>query len=202
MKLLFATPSPFARKALILVHELDSDSQVELVPSGAITPVSNNDDVNSVNPLGMIPALVTDDGQHLFDSTVICEYVNDHFGGSFYPTDHAAKYQSLKLQSLCDGMMDLMVAVRYETALRPAELQWQTFIDHQFEKVDRGLAVLESSVPQFSETLTIGEVAVACALGYLDFRYADKDWRTQHPALTAWLAQIQQRDSIQRTLPT
>ena len=202
MKLLYAVPSPFARKAVILAHELDTDGEIALTPSGAITPVSNNDSVNTVNPLGMIPALVTNDGQHLFDSTVICEYINDHFNGPFYPSLTAEKYRALKLQSLSDGIMDLLVAIRYETALRPAELQWPTYIEHQFEKVERGLAALEADVPQFSEDFTIGEVAVVCALGYLDFRYPTHDWRTPNPQLSAWFTAVQPRDSIQRTIPS
>lgn len=201
MKLVYASPSPFARKAVILVHELDTNGVVELVPSGAITPVSNNEQVNTINPLGMIPALVTDDGQHLFDSTVICDYINGYFDGPFFPQESPEKYRSLKLQSLCDGIMDLLVAIRYETALRPAELQWPVFVEHQFEKVDRGLASLEGIADQLNDNFTIGEVALVCVLGYLDFRFAERGWRSAHPQLAAWFEAASARDSVKRSVP-
>ena len=201
MKLYSLAASPFARKARILVIELGLEQRVEIVNPGTVTPVSNNDKLNTQNPLGMIPVLLLDDGQSLSDSRVICEYLDHMVGGSFFPGDESQRFKALGLQSLADGIMDLSVAVRYETAMRPEELQWQNWIDHQQEKISRSLDALESRCRSFADSPTIGEVSVACALGYLDFRFSDNDWRSTRPMLNDWFQQFMQRKSLVATIP-
>ena len=201
MKLIFAPASPFARKVRVLIIELGIDDSVTLVDAGAVSPVSNNVDLNSVNPLGMLPALQLDNGDSLSDSPLICEYLNDLADGPFFPSDANRRFRTLGLQALADGMLDLSVALRYETTFRPEQLRWQTWIDFQNEKVRRGLDKLESICNQFEPTPLIGKVTVACVLGYLDFRFADLDWRTGHPALTDWFEQIMLRESLANTKP-
>ena len=201
MKLISLPASPFARKARIIIIELGLQDLVEIVDPGAVTPISNNGDLNNINPLGMIPALVMDNGGALYDSAVICEYLNQIGNGDLYPSEMNARYRALQLHSLANGMMDLSVATRYETAMRPAELQWQTFITHQEEKVSRGLTMLEQQCESFSDELTIGELTVACALGYRDFRYNHVDWRADHPKLTQWFEVIMARESFSSTIP-
>lgn len=201
MKLYSLAASPFARKARILVIELGLEQQVEIVNPGAVTPISNNDGLNTHNPLGMIPVLLLDNGQSLSDSRVICEYLDHVGGGSFFPGGESQRFNALGLQSLADGIMDLSVAVRYETAMRPEELQWQNWIDHQQEKISRSLDLLENQCDSFAESPTIGEITVGCALGYLDFRFADHDWRSSRPQLDAWFQQLMQRQSLAATVP-
>jgi len=201
MKLIFAPASPFARKVRALIIELNLQDSVALVDAGAVSPVSNNGDLNSVNPLGMLPALQLDNGESLSDSPLICEYLNDLADGPFFPSDANRRFRTLGLQALADGMLDLLVALRYEAAFRPEQLRWQTWIDFQNEKVQRGLDKLESSCNQFEPTPLIGEITVACALGYLDFRFADLNWRTGRPALTGWFEKIMLRESLANTRP-
>ena len=201
MKLINADASPFARKVRVLVLELGLQDSVTLVDPGPVTPVSNNDTLNAINPLGMIPALEMDDGDSLYDSPVICEYLNQVAGGPFFPSETRRRFQTLQLQALADGILDLSVGLRYETAMRPQELQWQTWTDNQNAKIERGLDALESRCGQFESPPLIGEITVACALGYRDFRFADNDWRTGRPALTQWFEQMMQRDSLASTAP-
>jgi glutathione S-transferase len=201
MKLIFAPASPFARKVRVLIIELGLQDSVTLVDAGAVSPVSNNGDLNSVNPLGMLPALKLDNGDSLSDSPLICEYLNDLADGPFFPSDANRRFRTLGLQALADGMLDLSVALRYETTFRPEQLRWQTWIDFQNEKVQRGLDKLESICNQFEPTPLIGEITVACVLGYLDFRFADLDWRAGRPALTDWFEQIMLLESLANTRP-
>jgi len=150
----------------------------------------------------MVPALELDDGSSLYDSPVICEYLNQLADGPFFPADAGRRFQTLGLQALGDGILDLSVALRYETAVRPEALRWQDWIDHQNEKIARGLDALETKCEQFETSPLIGEITIACALGYRDFRYADDDWRLGRPALTAWFEAIMQRESLQQTIPS
>ena len=202
MKLVSVTASPFVRKVRALIIELGLQDTVILQDPGAVTPVSNNPDLNAINPLGMVPALELDDGSNLYDSPVICEYLNQIADGPFFPADTARRFQTLGLQALGDGILDLSVALRYETAVRPEALRWQEWIDHQNEKIARGLDALEAKCEQFEASPLIGEITIACALGYRDFRYADDDWRAGRPALAAWFEAIMQRESLQQTIPS
>lgn len=201
MKLISLPASPFARKARVMIIELDLQDTVEIVDPGVVTPVSNNDGLNDINPLGMIPSLVLDNGESLYDSPVICEYLNHVSVGSVFPSETDARFKALQLQALADGMMDVSVALRYELAMRPAELHWQAFIENQGEKISRCLVQLEKQCDEFSNEPTIGEFTVACALGYRDFRFGDMDWRAEHPKLAAWFATIMQRESLASTIP-
>jgi len=201
VKLLTVSASPFARKVEVLLRELDLLERVTLHNPGAVTPVSNNEDLNAVNPLGMLPALELDNGDCLYDSAVICEYLNQLADGPFFPSDPERRFATLRLQALADGILDLSVALRYETALRPEALRWQDWIDHQGEKIERALDALERACERFESAPTIGEITVACALGYRDFRFADKDWRPGRAALAGWFEDIMQRDSLSSTLP-
>jgi len=202
MQLITADASPFVRKVRVLILELGLQDSVTLVDPGSVNPVVNNANVNAVNPLGMIPALELDDGDSLYDSAVICEYLNQLADGPFFPSDSSRKFRTLRLQALGDGILDISVALRYQTALRPPELQWQEWIDNQIAKVERGLDALEAGCNQFEASPLIGEITVACALGYRDFRFADNDWRAGRPELTRWFEQMMQRDSLANTVPS
>jgi glutathione S-transferase len=201
MKLFSLPASPFARKVRVLILELGLQDSVALQDPGAVTPVSNNASLNAINPLGMLPALELDNGGCLYDSPVICEYLNQVAAGPFFPADPQKRIDALCLQALGDGILDLSVALRYETALRPEALRWQSWIDHQHEKVERGLDLLEARCTGFASSPLIGEITVACALGYRDFRFENMDWRADRPALSDWFEQMMQRDSLARTRP-
>ena len=202
MKLVSVTASPFVRKVRTLILELDLQDSVTLLDAGAVSPVSNNAQLNAVNPLGMVPALELADGSSLYDSPVICEYLNQIADGPFFPADAERRFRTLGLQALGDGILDLSVALRYETFVRPQALRWQEWIDNQNAKITRGLDALETRCAKFEAAPLIGEITIACTLGYRDFRYAEDDWRTGRPALAAWYEQIMERESLQQTVPS
>ncbi len=202
MKLITAAASPFVRKARVLILELGLQDVVTLVDPGPVNPVASNDTLNAINPLGMIPALELDNGDSLYDSAVICEDLNQLADGPFFPADSDRRMQTLRLQALGDGILDISVALRYETAMRPEEMRWPDWIENQNTKVERGLDVLETGCSQFESSPLIGEITIACALGYRDFRFADNDWRAGRPALTQWFAQMMQRESLASTIPS
>jgi glutathione S-transferase len=111
------------------------------------------------------------------------------------------RWQALRLQALCDGILDAAVLIRYESAVRPQSSRWQDWIDAQRGKIEGGLAALESAQPGFSARFGIGQVGAACVLGYLDFRFPEIDWRSGHGGLKAWFAEISGRPSIRDTIP-
>jgi glutathione S-transferase len=200
MKLFHSPTSPFVRKCLVVAHELGLTSRIELVAS-APHPVNRDAAVVTHNPLGKIPTLVTDDGAVLYDSRVVCEYLDSVAGGGLFPRDGAARWQALTLQSLGDGLLDAGVLVRYETFARPEPLRWPDWIAGQTEKLTAGLAVIEAHAAGFAGRLDIGTITLGCALGYLDLRYASLAWRDRHPATAAWFAGFAQRPSMLATRP-
>lgn len=201
MKLLYSPPSPFARKARILIHELNLSDKVSCVDVGLITPVSSSDEVLTANPLGLIPVLYLNDTETLYDSTVICEYLDNFGEGSFFPTEFEERIPALKLQALADGLLDMAVALRYEVVIRPLKMQWFDWQQNQINRIELTLNELENQQSLFSEKLTIGELTVACALGYLDFRFAELNWRESRAELSRWYEGVSHRPSIQSTEP-
>jgi glutathione S-transferase len=200
MKIYYSSTSPFVRKCLVSAHELGLRERLELVPAAA-HPVNRDPAVVAVNPLGKIPALITDDGTVLFDSRVICEYLNMLGGGHLIPSSGPARWRVLTDQTLADGILDAAVLTRYETAARPESLRWDAWIRGQLEKVTCGLAQLERRAGELAGRIDVGTIAIGCALGYLDFRYASMSWRDQHPAMAAWYAELAQRESMATTRP-
>ncbi|AQZ35570.1 glutathione S-transferase [Pseudomonas sp. LPH1] len=195
MQLIYAAASPFARKVRVLAAETGLLDRIELLDT-AVLPTTLNERVNALNPLGKIPVLLTDDDQVLYDSRVICEYLDTlHAGAKLLPSG-AARWQVLRLAALADGLMDAALLARYERGVRPAELQWAAWLDGQLGKVQRSLAELERQVERLQGPLDLGQIGVACALGYLDFRFADLDWRAAHPGLAAFQQTFAQRASM------
>lgn len=197
MKLYFNPASPFVRKVRVTAHELGVSERIELI-SIALTPVSPHDALRSDNPLGKIPALVLDDGTVLYDSPVICEYLDTLVGGNrIFPASGAARWTALRRQALADGVMDAAVLTRYEEAVRPKELRWQNWVDGQFLKIRTALDSLERE--NLDGTFNIGTIAIACALSYLDLRFEGEGWRTSRPRLAAWAAALAKRPSLAAT---
>jgi glutathione S-transferase len=176
--------SPFGRKARIAVSVLGLDGKVKVEPATTQDP---SDPVRQQNPLGKVPVLVLDDGSAIFDSPVILEYL-DHLagGGKIIPTDFKARIDALRLQALADGLMDASILIVYEGRYRPAEKHEQKWLDLQAGKIDRALAALEAAPPGLDAPPTIGQITLACALGYREFRFPGT-LKKSCPRLTGWL---------------
>ncbi|WP_298727712.1 glutathione S-transferase [uncultured Ferrovibrio sp.] len=200
MKLYYSPTSPYVRKVTALAMETGLDAKIERVPV-TTTPVEQSPDLANANPLVKVPALVTDEGLHLFDSRVICEYLDGlHQGPKFFPTG-AARWIALREQALGDGLLDAALLVRYEGFLRPEDKRWTAWSDGQMKKLRGALAEIEKLAPSFGNRVDIGTVTIACALGYLDFRYAHLDWRKDYPQAAAWAATFFERPSLKATVP-
>lgn len=200
MRIFYSPLSPFVRKCLVCAHELGLFERLELIPAAA-HPVNRDRSVVAVNPLGKVPTLVTDEGTVLYDSRVICEYLNALGDGRLLPAQGAPRWKVLEEQSLADGIMDAAILTRYETAVRPEHLQWKEWVSGQLDKVTCGLAALEPRARSFSERVDLGTIAIGCALGYLDFRFGSLGWREKYPDTSVWFDRFAKRDSMMSTRP-
>ncbi len=186
MMMLRSSPSsPFGRKVRIAVSLLGFDGDVKIEPADT-TDV--NDSVRAQNPLGKIPVLIAEDGVAYYDSRVILDYLDDRAGGGkILPRDPKARLAALRLQALCDGILDASILTIYETRWRKADAHEPKWLEHQAGKVARALAALEAAPPALDAGLpNVGQIALACVLGYRDFRFGG-GWRSDHPRLVAWL---------------
>ena len=201
MKIYFSPASPFVRKCMVVAHELGLESRIEKLPSAA-GPVNRDRTIIPSNPLGQVPTFFTDDGQVLYDSRVVCEYLNELGGGDLIPREGSRKWLALTEQSLADGILDAALLSRYEQALRPAEFRWDSWVGGQMDKVKCGLDHFEAGMAGArAQAIDIGTLTLACALGYLDFRFADLGWREGRPVLAAWFKEMSERPSIKATAP-
>jgi len=199
MKLYFSPASPYVRKVRITAHELGLGGDIELI-SISLTPVNPHEGVLSSNPIGKIPALILDDGSALYDSPVICEYLDALAGGNrIFPASGAARWTALRRQALADGIMEAAVLIRYEQAVRPRELRWEEWVKGQFLRIRTALDTLEKE--NLEGAFDIGAISIACALGYLDLRFAGEAWRSPRPRLAEWLTGVSQRASLAATAP-
>jgi glutathione S-transferase len=175
--------SPFARKVRIAMDVLGLADKIDVRETDLNDP---GDSIRTQNPLGKIPALVLDDGTVYYDSRVILE-VLDHLagGGRIIPREPTARFAALRLQALCDGILDASVLQVYEGRYRPADKKVQVWVDRQAGKVARGLAALEAAPPALTPVPDVGQIALACVLGYCDLRFGG-NWRKDHPRLVAW----------------
>lgn len=196
MKLRTASASPYGRKVQVCIIEMGLQDKVEIVPSTVKDP-----DLRDKNPLGKIPALITDDGQVLFDSPVICEYLDSlHEGVTLFPASGNLRWSALRMQALADGIMDAALLRRHELA-RPETLRSADWDAHQKLAIDTSLDALERQSVVFEHRPDIGLVAAACALGYLDFRFAEEPWREGRPRLAGWYESWSERRSMRETEP-
>ena len=198
-KLNHSAASPFCRKVDVVLHETGQFDQVEAIhePTNAVTTGATP---IAANPLGKIPALVREDGPALFDSRVICRFFDARAGGKLYPKSR--EWEVLTLEALADGITEAALAMVYERRFKPAEQQNEAWIEGQWTKAARGLDALESQwMSHLEGPLTIGQIAVGCALGYLDLRHSDRDWRAGRDVLAAWEAKFADRPSMRATVP-
>ncbi len=200
MKIYFSPASPFVRKCMVVAHELGLAERIEKLASAA-GPVARDATVMAHNPLAQVPTFFCDDGSVLYDSRVVCEYLDDLAGGALFPRTGAARWARLTEQSLADGMTGAALLARYESVLRPEALRWDAWTEGQLAKVSSGLQWLESAAPTFGPRVDIGTIAFGCALGYMDFRFPHVDWRAQAPATARWFEAFNQRPAMQATLP-
>jgi glutathione S-transferase len=181
-----APPSPFGRKVQIALSLLGIDDVV----IEATDTMDTDSPLRQQNPLGKIPVLITEDGTPYYDSRVILEYLDDRAGGGkIIPRAAAQRFPALRLQALCDGIVDASILTVYEGRWRSPDKHEAKWLDHQAGKVERGLASLEAAPPALAaagELPHVGQIALACALGYRDLRFAGT-WRKDHPRLVAWL---------------
>lgn len=201
MKLVYSPASPYARKAVIVAIENGLDDRLESVPM-SVSPSVPNRAFAAMNPLMKVPALVRDDGSMLYDSAVICEYLDSLGGARVFPAAGEARWQALRRHALADGVMDAAILARYETVMRPEQLRWSEYLDSQYAKIDSALDAFEGEVDPLSTRFDIGDIGLAAALGYLDFRFPGRAWRPQRPRLARWLARIAERVSFSRSQPS
>lgn len=176
--------SPFVRKVKIAADVLGLADRIEMQDADTVAPEAA---FLAQNALGKIPTLVLEDGSTLFDSRVIVEYL-DHLagGGRVLPKEPTARFAALRLQALSDGILDAALLIVYEGRYREPPMRLQSWLDRQQDKIGRALAVLEASPPGQTDVPDVGQITLACALGYLDLRLAGS-WRKDHPRLVAWL---------------
>jgi glutathione S-transferase len=201
MKLHHSVTSPFVRKVMAVAIETGLDGRLELV-TPTMTPIEPDADLVTDNPLGKVPCLVTAEGGALYDSRVICEYLDSlHDGPKMFPPAGRARWTALRRQAEGDGIMDAGVLGRYETFLRPQERRWPEWLEGQKGKFRRALDSLEGEAEDCGDTVDIGTIAIGCALGYLDFRYGDEGWRATRPRLATWFERFAARRAIATTAP-
>jgi Glutathione S-transferase len=200
MKLFHSTTSPYVRKVMVVAIETGLDPRIERVATNIQAPT---DAFLAVNPLAKVPALIADDGQLLYDSPVICAYLDSlHSGSPLFPKHAPASWQALRQQALADGILDAAVLCRWEQVMRPEPLRWPDWLARNWSKVVRGLDALEAEAAGLKAlSLNIGQIAVGCALGWLDYRFPDGDWRHDRSALAAWYEGFAGRPSMQATVP-
>jgi len=200
MRLWFNPASPFARKVRIVARETGLDGQIEEI-SIMVSPVKPHAELARENPLVKIPALATQKDGTLYDSDVICEYLDSLAGGKLFPVAGTERWRELRLQALADGILEAAVLLRYENAVRPPQYQWSEWIGGQFGKVRGGLDALERECGGWRERFGIGEITAACVCGYLDFRFPDEQWRDARPGLARWFETVSRRASVVATEP-
>ncbi len=200
MKLFHSPASPFVRKVMVLLHELDRADAVELA-SVVTTALASDEALKAANPLARLPALTRPDGATLYDSRVITAYLNDLFGGGLYPQT-AGRWEVLTLEATGDGIMDSAVSMVYEKRLRPDEKQSAEWVEAQWAKIARALRALDTLwMSHLSGPVSMGHVSVGCALGYLDFRLDARNWRHGNDALAAWFERFDARPAMVATRP-
>jgi len=201
MKIFFSPASPFVRKCMVVAYETGLAGRIEKLPSAA-HPVNRDRNIVAVNPLGQVPTFFTDEGQPIYDSRVICEYLDHLAQGGIFPPASAQRWRALSEQSLADGILDAALLARYEAVVRPAQAQWDDWTRGQMDKIASALDYFEDAIRDRAGQVDIGTITLGCALGYLDFRFPDYDWRAGRGRLAAWFADFNQRPSMQQTLPT
>ncbi|HHI69994.1 MAG TPA: glutathione S-transferase [Rhodobacteraceae bacterium] len=199
MQLYYASASPFARKCIVTLHETGQLDDVELVTATG-TPLDASQMPVAHNPLGKLPALSRPDGPAIYDSRVICRYLDARADGGLYP--ERSLWETLTLEATADGIMDAAVLMVYEGRCRPENLQSADWVEAQWEKISRALdAVNTRWMSHLAGPLDMSHIAIGCALGYLDFRHDQRNWRKGRDALDDWFAVFAERPGMRASRP-
>jgi glutathione S-transferase len=197
MKLYYSPNSPFVRKVRITAIEKGLMDNIECVLS---SPMENKTDLHAANPLGKIPALVLENGETIFDSPVICEYLDGLSATNpLLPLSAAARLKTRKSEALADGIMDACVA-RFLEFMRPENERSPKWIERWENAIKRSLDVLESGKEPLPDSFDLGAIALVSALGYVDLRY-ELNWKETHPKTAQWFGSHAQRKSVSETMP-
>lgn len=200
MKLYSSPTSPYVRKVHVVLRETDQLDDVEMVPAGG-TALDPGQNPVQLNPLGKIPTLERSNGATLYDSRVICRFLDDRAQSGLYSAG-PRQWELLTLEATADGILDAGLLAMYETRLRPDEIRFEPWVEGQWAKVVQSLGAIETRwMSHLSGPLNIGQIAVGCALGYLDFRFEDRNWRKGHDDLAKWYKTFATRDSMIATIP-
>lgn len=200
MKLYSSPTTPFGRKVMVQILEAGLSDRIEVIPVAG-SPLDPGTLPLSDNPLGKIPALVSDTDGAIHDSRVICRYLDQRFQTGLYPAG-AGLWPVLTLEATADGILDAALLMVYESRLRPADLHFAPWVEGQWQKIERALDAIEGQrLALLQGPLTMAHIAVGCALSYLDFRHGSRDWRHGRPGLAAWEAGFARRPAMQGTQP-
>ncbi|MBV6631571.1 MAG: glutathione S-transferase N-terminal domain-containing protein [Alphaproteobacteria bacterium] len=198
LTLFYSPTSPYVRKVVMVAIEKGIDDRLDKVPTN---PWESGDKLLKNNPLSKVPCLVLDDGLTLFDSPVICEYLETLSNSPvLFPPIGRDRWRSLRLQAQADGIMDSAV-LRVLEGKREESLRSADWVTRQKDAIDRTLDDIESYAGDLSPTPTIGTISLACALGYLDLRHPGDEWRARAPKTAAWHEKFAKRDSYLQTEP-
>lgn len=201
MRLHHSFASPFVRKVLVVAHETGLEGRLEIA-TAVTSPVEPDPRLTAANPLSKIPALEIEGGETLFDSRVICEYLDSlHGGRRLLPASGPERFRTLRLQALADGALDAGLLIRYELIMRPEAHRWADWSNGQARKAVGAFDVLEAEVPSWPAELDLGQIAVACAVGWFEFRAPIGDVRAGRPKLSAWYDRVRERPSMRATEP-
>lgn len=199
MKLIVAAASPFARKVRVLLRETNQLDDIEEVHVST-SPTEMDAQALAGNPTGRIPSLIRPDGPALYDSRVITRFLDARAGGKLYPDRDL--WDVLTLEATAEEIMTSTVSMSYEMRLRPQELQWDAWLDAQWEKISGALdAVQNRWMAHLNAPLNMGQIGMGCALGYIDLRHDARNWRKGHDTLSAWFEDFKQRPSMIETCP-
>ena len=200
MKLVYSPPSPFVRKVITLIYHANLNDRIELI-NVKTTALSVAEEARAANPLGKIPVMILEDGKAIFDSRVITRYLDNFAGSNLYPQDKI--YDILTLEALADGIMESAVSITYESKLRPQNEQSPSWMEAQWSKVLHAVKALDDEqFKAMDSDMNMGQIAVACALGYLDFRHEARKWRSGHPNLASWNDKMMKLPALIKTIPT
>ncbi|MEM0948487.1 MAG: glutathione S-transferase family protein [Pseudomonadota bacterium] len=200
MKLYSSPASPFARKVRALIIETNQSEEVEIIDTSgnALDPGTHP---TALNPTSKIPVLERTDGPALYDSRVICRFLDNRKGAGLYP-DPPRLWDTLVLEATADAVMEAALAIVYEARLRPEEMRFAPWVDGQWAKIVGALDHIEARwMSHLHGRRDMGHIAIACALGYLDLRLDDRNWRAGHDALSAWEAKEADRPALAQTRP-
>lgn len=201
IRLFYSPRSPYVRKVMIVAHELGLAEQVEFLDSAA-HPIDRDQTIIKHNPLGQVPTALLDDGTMLADSGVICQYLNEMKPSSIFPQGGPDRWRALTDEAVADGVLEALLLARYEMVVRPSDKLWPEWLAGQFDKMNKGLDAFEQASGGLGNRFDIGSISIACVLGFIDQVpcFADIDWRSGHPALSAWYAaETAKRRSFQIT---